>query len=152
MDNSSSGRRFRSSIRILGVATGCLVLACALLFGCSARKEAPLEQAAPTAPQESAAPEGMSESLEAPSEASPMLVQVTEDYRQLLALDGQLGEQLELGSCNDAASLREQICQLSQRICEIADAHPDEDAVREQCLDGRARCERARVATRNRCR
>ena len=51
-------------------------------------------------------------------------------------------------SCDAADQYRDQICDLSQRICGIADAHPEFEDIRTRCTDSTARCasatERAR--------
>lgn len=51
-------------------------------------------------------------------------------------------------SCDAADQYRDQICELSRRICGIADAHPEFEDIRTRCTDSTARCasatERAR--------
>lgn len=42
--------------------------------------------------------------------------------------------------CSSARDLRDRICDLSGRICEIADDNPNDDPTAERCRDGRARC------------
>lgn len=46
--------------------------------------------------------------------------------------------------CGDSAcGLRDQICDLSMRICTIAERHPDTDDMEWQCEDATDRCDRA---------
>lgn len=45
--------------------------------------------------------------------------------------------------CTSARDLRDRICELSSRICDIASDNPDDQPTAERCADGRARCEGA---------
>ncbi len=45
--------------------------------------------------------------------------------------------------CTSARDLRDRICDLSSRICEIASDNPDDRPTADRCADGRARCEGA---------
>jgi hypothetical protein len=68
------------------------------------------------------------------------------EHRQdLLELESELRGSLTLTApdCELARGLRDRICLLAGRICDIADRHPQEPSVAEQCGDGRSRCERA---------
>jgi hypothetical protein len=72
----------------------------------------------------------------------------------LLHLDTQLGEQMATGdtqNCDEARNLRDRICELAERICKLADRNPDQPTIRDQCADGRMRCERAKRVVADRC-
>jgi hypothetical protein len=68
----------------------------------------------------------------------------------------QLGHQLEgalrlsTPDCTTAWALRDRICDLSTRLCGIAEQSNDPD-VAARCTDGRARCERATTRVRAQC-
>ena len=53
--------------------------------------------------------------------------------------------------CSSARDLRDRICELSERICDIADDHPDDDPTAERCRDGEARCRGASNRVRQSC-
>lgn len=63
-------------------------------------------------------------------------------YDELVQASIDLDQATTLASvdCSSARDLRDQICDLSSRICEIADDNPDDDPTVERCRDGRARC------------
>jgi hypothetical protein len=91
-----------------------------------------------------------------PPAAAPVMVQPTgsaeqadaqivwQDYGQLVDLDGQIEELSARGDCGAACEAGAQMCQLSERICEISARQPGDAEVSERCADGRGRCERAR--------
>lgn len=63
-------------------------------------------------------------------------------YDELVQTSIDLDQATTLASvdCSSARDLRDRICDLSGRICEIADDNPDDDPTAERCRDGRARC------------
>lgn len=64
---------------------------------------------------------------------------------EVMSLEQELGDALELATvdCGRARELRDRICDLAERICQISGRHPEDGEVRERCSDGRSRCERA---------
>lgn len=63
-------------------------------------------------------------------------------------LDGVLA--LSAPDCTTAWALRDRICDLAQRLCDVA-GRSAEPEVAERCTDGRARCERATTRVRASC-
>lgn len=55
------------------------------------------------------------------------------------------------GDCAEAEQLRETICDLARDVCAKADAAKSEAEKQARCVDGRERCERARVLVDQRC-
>lgn len=53
--------------------------------------------------------------------------------------------------CGRACALVQEICDLSDRICSIADRHRDDLDLRTRCATGQERCERSRTAASSRC-
>ncbi|HJL04778.1 MAG TPA: hypothetical protein RMH85_05015 [Polyangiaceae bacterium LLY-WYZ-15_(1-7)] len=98
-----------------------------------------------------AQPAGMAPSS---SEPSPMISGsgAGEEWDALLAAEADLGEAFETATvdCDVARDLRDQICDLSGRICAIADETPDPSTA-ERCRDGEARCDSARDRVDDRC-
>lgn len=47
------------------------------------------------------------------------------------------------GNCDAVANYRDQICELSARICRIANEHPEHTDIRSRCTDSEYRCELA---------
>lgn len=53
--------------------------------------------------------------------------------------------------CEEACNLSFNICDLSERVCTIADRNPDNSLLFEQCIDARVRCKRGARDTRAVC-
>lgn len=53
--------------------------------------------------------------------------------------------------CPSAEELRDRICDLAARICEIAELHPTDQATAQRCADADARCTRASERVAERC-
>lgn len=127
---------------LLGLAVG--------LIGCAApRSEAPAAQDSTT----EAAPADTGGG-EAAGSAGPMVEQeeVGDDSVQLvdeqgLAM-GALEDALRLANCDDAFGHRDAICDLSERICAIADDHP---RAADRCADAEDRCANARERVADEC-
>lgn len=65
----------------------------------------------------------------------------------------QLAEMMSSGAvdCAAAEGLRDRICDLSERICEISGRHPDDGQVAGRCEAGRDRCQSAREDVDDAC-
>lgn len=142
--------------------TGLPTVIALVLLGCAASKktaEAPASaesqqdaSKAESAPEPAAegasgapaadAPAGMPRSTAAESRDA-------DDFERLgQRLDGALA--LSTPDCTTAWALRDKICDLSQRLCDLA-ARSAEPEVAERCTDGRGRCERATTRVRATC-
>jgi len=53
--------------------------------------------------------------------------------------------------CGRAKTLSQSICELTDRICNIAARHPEDATTDGLCKDARPRCEHAREQTQRRC-
>lgn len=86
-----------------------------------------------------------------PSEPEPM-VAASEEWNALLEADADLDASLELAQpdCGTAGEHLERMCDLAERICEIAEDTGDQGA-QDRCADGTARCERGRSAHADAC-
>jgi len=121
----------------------------ALALGLSACAS-PRSASAPedTAPADSGGAEA--EGMDAPAEELALeeedeTVQLADE--QGLALDA-LEDALRLANCDDAFGHRDAICDLSERICAIADEHP---RAANRCEDAAARCANARERVSDEC-
>lgn len=74
--------------------------------------------------------------------ADPMLT-LQGSFDELGDVSRELEEALASPDCGLARDLRDRICDLSSRICAIAEEHPQETEAGDRCEDGRGRCERA---------
>jgi hypothetical protein len=54
-------------------------------------------------------------------------------------------------ACPRACELRTSVCELSRLICQVAGRHSDDGDLEARCNDGRDRCEKATLATTERC-
>ncbi|MEM9067947.1 MAG: hypothetical protein AAGE52_05550 [Myxococcota bacterium] len=76
---------------------------------------------------------------------------VQESYDELTSFSAEFDRTLELATidCESARNLRDRICELSARICGIAEENPADLPTAERCEDGSTRCESAseRVAS-----
>jgi hypothetical protein len=74
-------------------------------------------------------------------------------WARLVDTEDALHDALGLSSvdCDSARDLRDRICELGDRICSIANDHPDDHVTEDRCEDGRDRCERARRRVDDRC-
>lgn len=74
-------------------------------------------------------------------------------WARLVDTEDALHDALGLASvdCDAARDLRDRICGLGDRICSIANDHPDDHVTEDRCEDGRDRCERARRRVDDRC-
>jgi len=125
-----------------------LALAAVGLIGCAAQaREAPADtSAAEAAPADDAAGgEAVAEPMVQQEEVGDDSVQLMDE--QGLALDA-LGEALQLANCDDAFGHRDAICDLSERICAIAEDHP---RATDRCEDAEARCANARERVADEC-
>lgn len=70
---------------------------------------------------------------------------IGDDQRVMLVHEDELHQTLAMSQpdCGRARGLRDDICELAERICDIAARHPGEPGVAGQCADGRERCDRA---------
>lgn len=73
--------------------------------------------------------------------------QLVADYEEEMAgFESELAEATQLqggADCATAARLRDNICELAERICAVKENNPDNEEVVAMCDDGRQRCERA---------
>lgn len=74
-------------------------------------------------------------------------------WARLVDTEDSLHDALGLASvdCDSARELRDRICELGNRICTIANEHPDDRVTEDRCEDGQDRCERARRRVDDRC-
>lgn len=74
-------------------------------------------------------------------------------WARLVDTEDSLHDALGLASvdCDSARDLRDRICELGNRICTIANEHPDDRVTEDRCEDGQDRCERARRRVDDRC-
>ncbi len=86
-----------------------------------------------------------------PGEPEPM-VAASEEWNAMLEADQDLNASLELAQpdCDAAGQYIERLCDLAERICEIAEDTGDAGAG-DRCTDGTARCERGRSAYADAC-
>ena len=88
-------------------------------------------------------------SLEPPGVREKELQQAAEEIRRRDGELEQLGLQPAPPDCTHIGQLRDNICALAARICQIAERQPAGSPVRARCDDGKARCrsagERARA-------
>jgi hypothetical protein len=93
----------------------------------------------------------------AASEASPAPPDLREIERAEEAMRAPESELLaaragqEPPECARACLLQDNVCALAERICAIAARYPATDPVRGRCVDGQARCRRARDTVVPRC-
>jgi len=120
--------------------------------------EAPAEKAAPSsvesqdaestpaagAPAPNAAP-GYAPSTTRPEEERAGASDIETWSKQL---EGALA--LSAPDCTTAWALRDRICDLAQRLCDVAGRSAEPELV-ERCTDGRSRCERATTRVRASC-
>ena len=130
--------------------------------GCGGGSAAPARS--PEAPaEEKAAPSSVDESQEAapaqqgapaagyaPSTTKPETesARASDIETWSKQLEGALA--LSAPDCTTAWALRDRICDLAQRLCDVA-GRSAEPEVAERCTDGRARCERATTRVRASC-
>lgn len=103
---------------------------------------------------ESEGPRGMSTDSEGAAQTMTVADSDTEDLMQEISgFELSLAEALDISEvdCDAARDLGSQICNLSERVCDIAADHPEDNATRQRCTDGRERCERANSRTDDRC-
>lgn len=127
-----------------------VVLAALGLIGCASsaqRSPAPADTTATEAASadDGAGGEGAAEEMVQQEEVGDDSVQLMDE--QGLALDA-LGEALELANCDDAFGHRDAICDLSERICSIAEDHP---RAADRCEDASSRCANARERVSDEC-
>ena len=89
-------------------------------------------------------------SLEPPGVREKELQQAAEEIRRRDGELEQLGLQPAPPDCTHIGQLRDNICALAGRICEIADRQPSGSTAAEHCADGKARCKTAIDAARTR--
>lgn len=84
-------------------------------------------------------------------EPEPM-VTASEEWNALLDADADLRSSIELSErdCSAAGEHIARLCELAERICEIAEDTGDAGAG-DRCTDGTARCERGRSAYEDAC-
>jgi len=72
---------------------------------------------------------------------------------EVTQLMGDFDGAMELASpdCGRAGQLRDAICDLADRICNIAEDNPEHTDVADQCQDGQSRCDSARNRVGDRC-
>ena len=122
--------------------------------------EAPAEKAAPSAGESqdaaeeapaAGAPAPAAGYGRAPSSTKPEgegAAQGTDIEAWSKQLEGALA--LSAPDCTTAWALRDRICDLAQRLCDVA-GRSAEPEVAERCTDGRARCQRATTRVRASC-
>jgi len=120
------------------------------LLGCAAQaSRAPTGTSAERAPADDAVGGGATleprVQQQGASDASDDSIPLLDEQR--LALDA-LDEALELANCDDAFRHRDAICELSERICTIAEDHP---RAAERCEDAETRCANARERVADEC-
>lgn len=128
----------------------------ALLVVACARSE-PEATSAPAAassapPPPAAAPATPGAELPKSTEPPADTLDAEGTLRELLLAEKQLGEAVALAApdCTTARGLRDRICELATRLCLISSPSPDLD-LKAKCVDGKARCERAREKVGERC-
>lgn len=126
---------------------GLLALAALGLIGCAApRSEAPARAtSAEAAPTDAGGEDAAAEPMVQQEEVGDDSVQLMDE--QGLAY-GALDEALQLANCDDAFGHRDAICDLSERICAIAEEHP---RAADRCDDAVARCASARERVSDEC-
>jgi hypothetical protein len=129
-----------------------LVALAVTLIGCAAPRSESRAPAAQDSTTEGTAAdtgggeaEGEAAPMVQPEEAGDDSVQLVDE--QSLAMDA-LEDALRLANCDDAFGHRDAICDLSQRICDIADDHP---RAARRCEDAEDRCANARERVADEC-
>jgi hypothetical protein len=120
---------------------GLAIVVCAGAAGCARTDKASMERS----PSETPAQQPRSSSG---SEVEAMSLAQAE--AALARADRELGDALMLAvpDCDRARGLRDRICELSGRICRIADTDPESAA---RCEDSRQRCSRAGTRIAGQC-
>ena len=72
-------------------------------------------------------------------------------HEEAVARFDALASALAADRCPSAEELRDRICDLAARICEIAELHPADGPTTERCADANARCVRASESVTERC-
>lgn len=122
-----------------------------------AASEAPAPQGVmrthpPPAEQPGMAPQSTTRTTESTTgQADTMVGGARLEYTSLVSYGSELGAALDAGACDEARDLRDRICGLSERICEIADDHPGHEPTRARCEDGARRCETATDRVADQC-
>lgn len=120
--------------------------------------EAPAEKAAPSSVETEDAEGAPAAGAPAPSPAPGYAPSTTRPEEEraggsdIEAWSKQLEGVLALSApdCTTAWALRDRICDLAQRLCDVA-GRSAEPELSERCTDGRARCERATTRVRASC-
>lgn len=85
------------------------------------------------------------------SSETPTSQELNQRYDELRALDDELARREAEGSeaqaapvdCARIGQLRDNICALAARICQLADHEPANSVARQRCGDGKVRCQSA---------
>ena len=88
----------------------------------------------------------MPEGAGPPPTDTPEAQELARRYDELRKLDEDLARnegQAAAPDCARIAQLRDNICALAVRICQIADRGPANSVARQRCADGKSRCQRA---------
>jgi outer membrane murein-binding lipoprotein Lpp len=81
-----------------------------------------------------------------PSAETPEAQEQAQRYDELRRLDDELvrdESQAAAPDCARIGQLRDNICALAARICQIADREPANSVASQRCGDGKSRCQRA---------
>jgi hypothetical protein len=116
--------------------------------GAAAGQPAPESAPAPSSADEAPASRSMESDAPSSTEREKSYAYVDDIDALSRSLDRTL--RLSVPDCTSAASLRDRICDLAQRICSIA-ARSADDEVEGRCSDGKKRCERATASVRSTC-
>jgi hypothetical protein len=109
---------------------------------------ASLTGCATSGPREGAGPRGPSSADE--QEAERAYEQLLRAHADLHAARAQAQPPGAAADCARIGQLRDNICALAGRICEIADREPPGSTAAEHCADGKTRCKDAIDAARTR--
>ena len=118
--------------------------------------EAPAEKAAPSSVESQDADETPAAGAAAPAPGyAPSTTRPEEEGARASDIETwskQLEGALALSApdCTTAWALRDRICDLAQRLCDVA-GRSAEPELAERCTDGRSRCERATTRVRASC-
>jgi len=99
-------------------------------------------------PREGSGPAGASSTDD--QEAARAYEQLLSAHADLHRAQAQAQPQASPADCARIGQLRDNICALAGRICEIADRQPSGSTAAEHCADGKARCKTAIDAARTR--
>ena len=78
-------------------------------------------------------------------------IEAAELHQEAVSRADALSRAIAADRCPTAEELRNRICDLAARICEIAEQHPIDEGTGERCADADARCVQASDRVTERC-